>query len=86
MATQTQQVADQFIAGLHDPLVIKAEARVWANYMKPLEDLIGDRLVVDVISDDRVLEALDEIDWTALREFLEIIGDPQEKPQHKELK
>ena len=56
------------------PEMIRAEARVWADYMKPLEELVGDRSIADVGSDPRVQTALDEIDFAALREFLEIVG------------
>lgn len=56
--------------------MLQAEARVWAQMMQPLEDLIGDRAIDVVMPDPRISAALDEIDFGALREFLEIVGRP----------
>lgn len=55
--------------------MLQAEARVWVSYIRPIEDLTGERSTQDVASDPLFLTVLDSIDFTALREFLEIIGN-----------
>lgn len=54
--------------------MIQAEARVWATTVAPLEILIGDQHAADVASNPKLHQALDGIDFTALREFLETVG------------
>jgi hypothetical protein len=54
--------------------MIQAEARVWAASVAPLEILIGDRNAADVVYSPKLHRALDSIDFTALREFLETVG------------
>jgi hypothetical protein len=55
--------------------MLQAEARVWVSYIRPIEDLTGERDTRDIASDPLFLTALDSIDFTALREFLDIIGN-----------
>lgn len=55
--------------------MLQAEARAWASYIRPIEDLTGERSTQDVAGDPLFLTMLDSIDFTALREFLEIIGN-----------
>lgn len=54
--------------------MLQAEARVWADSLEAVEELVGEQEMVDAVKSPRVLEALNLIDFTALREFLEIIG------------
>jgi hypothetical protein len=42
--------------------------------MAPLEELIGERWVEDVLPDPWIHAALDEIDFGELRIFLETVG------------
>lgn len=54
--------------------VLQAEARVWAHILRRAEATIGDRDMAVVADDPDVHEAIDQIDFAALREFLEMIG------------